>query len=407
MNGFWRSSSSTENDKNDHKNYQKLSQSPELNTQTSTSSLTSSLSSFNIFGSSFTSRLPGNSVSVNSNNSPGGSNHGSVSNVQGQTSVTSYDGHTISRGNKTVSANSGASVTSVQSNSSIEQRVPHPHPTDSNSGSDHKNVKSTKSFENYSNNTEDAWDVTDLDMEISNQSSSNRKTRPINNPISTQPTSLTIQRDSTLSPSLQALNQVKQNREREVTSSASPSTSQNTRLSPGKSGLGANHLQAVQLAAKQVINARRKSESKPDESSSPQKTAHSPSLSSSHRANTKNRASDLSPTSPTSIPNPEDQIKNLESLNAALPNYHNSSTDTFDDQKMPDNISQKEKNRMARFANLMQIPNLEIAILRKAAWSGIPNSYRGDTWRLLCGYMPCSIDRRKAALREGVDRTLR
>ena len=128
---------------------------------------------------------------------------------------------------------------------------------------------------------------------------------------------------------------------------------------------GANHLIAVQNAAKLVISqARRKSETKPD--------------------------------SPEEIPT--DQIKNLDLLD--LPNYHqspsasdskkNSAGDGNDKEPVgqTDNISQKERNRINRFSNLMMIPNLEIAILRKAAWSGIPNCYRGDTWRLLCGYMP-------------------
>ena len=37
-------------------------------------------------------------------------------------------------------------------------------------------------------------------------------------------------------------------------------------------------------------------------------------------------------------------------------------------------------------------------LLRKNAWSGVPALKRGQVWRLLCGYEPSSLDRRRPAL---------
>ena len=234
------------------------------------------------------------------------------------------------------------------------------------------NLHPTRSFENYSSQTADVWDATDLDGQniagieassgsisigIGNTSNSTYvKSRP---PVLTQPKSSSINRTGAyLSPGQQALQSIKKQRSLGSKVSQNIESSNSSKNSNSIIG-GTDHLLAAQTAAKLVIEQAKNTESA-----------------------ISNQQNSIS----TSSKNDSDQKQNEDKTKRkqSLP---------------PTNLSSKELNRISRFEKLLEKDNLEISELRKAAWSGIPNLYRGDTWRLLCGYMPCSMDRRRAALK--------
>ena len=272
---FWRTTSTTDNDKNEKNNYQRLSQSPDTAQPSPSSSLTSSLSSFNIFSSSFSSRLPGSSAAVSTQKSadhnherqgPGGAGS-PLPAAQLSTSSSGFPTLSpITRGMKTTSSVSNASLASEASGSARSEQSAgagvagghssgfggHSSGAGGNSaqkdnggsgamgnGASQGSLKPTASFENYSNSTADVWDATDLDFSLggglapasvfagSQKSSASYNMPQISNPISTQPTSLTMNRDSTISPGLAALNAKKQ--QREVSPAKSPSPSKGVR----------------------------------------------------------------------------------------------------------------------------------------------------------------------------------
>ena len=41
---------------------------------------------------------------------------------------------------------------------------------------------------------------------------------------------------------------------------------------------------------------------------------------------------------------------------------------------------------------------MDITTVQKSSWSGISSAHRAKIWRLLCGYVPTTLDRRKPAL---------
>ncbi|VDL63739.1 unnamed protein product [Hymenolepis diminuta] len=56
------------------------------------------------------------------------------------------------------------------------------------------------------------------------------------------------------------------------------------------------------------------------------------------------------------------------------------------------------ERRIEQFNSLINAPFTDLTILRKLSWSGIPQSIRPVTWKLLCDYLPASSDRRSSIL---------
>ncbi|XKL67231.1 hypothetical protein PGB90_010651 [Kerria lacca] len=55
-------------------------------------------------------------------------------------------------------------------------------------------------------------------------------------------------------------------------------------------------------------------------------------------------------------------------------------------------------SKLSKFEALLQTNILELDELKKLSWSGVPHKIRADTWRLLAGYLPANIERRKEVL---------
>ncbi|KAF9437382.1 GTPase-activating protein [Entomortierella beljakovae] len=58
----------------------------------------------------------------------------------------------------------------------------------------------------------------------------------------------------------------------------------------------------------------------------------------------------------------------------------------------------KQRARFHKFKEILQQPVVDLEVLRKLSWSGIPTAIRPIVWQLLVGYLPCNSDRRNLAL---------
>ncbi|KAG0364745.1 GTPase-activating protein, partial [Gamsiella multidivaricata] len=58
----------------------------------------------------------------------------------------------------------------------------------------------------------------------------------------------------------------------------------------------------------------------------------------------------------------------------------------------------KQRARFHKFKEMLQLPVVDLEVLRKLSWSGIPTAIRPIVWQLLVGYLPCNSDRRNVAL---------
>ncbi|XP_038612388.1 TBC1 domain family member 22A isoform X2 [Tachyglossus aculeatus] len=61
-------------------------------------------------------------------------------------------------------------------------------------------------------------------------------------------------------------------------------------------------------------------------------------------------------------------------------------------------LSEREAYRLHKFQQLLAGPNTDLDELRKLSWSGIPKPVRPITWKLLSGYLPANVERRKGTL---------
>lgn len=59
---------------------------------------------------------------------------------------------------------------------------------------------------------------------------------------------------------------------------------------------------------------------------------------------------------------------------------------------------ERSSSRSNRFAKLLRAKNIDLSALRKLAWNGIPSALRPIVWQVLLGYLPTSLERRKATL---------
>jgi len=60
--------------------------------------------------------------------------------------------------------------------------------------------------------------------------------------------------------------------------------------------------------------------------------------------------------------------------------------------------SQRELNRLKKFKTLIDAEDIDLDELRKLSWSGIPSEVRPLTWQLLSSYLPTNKDRRELVL---------
>ncbi|XP_065554479.1 TBC1 domain family member 22B isoform X6 [Lathamus discolor] len=58
----------------------------------------------------------------------------------------------------------------------------------------------------------------------------------------------------------------------------------------------------------------------------------------------------------------------------------------------------REKTRLEKFRQLLSSHNTDLDELRKCSWPGVPREVRPVTWRLLSGYLPANMERRKLTL---------
>eukprot|EP00656_Telonema_subtile_P018937 TRINITY_DN2028_c0_g3_i4.p1 TRINITY_DN2028_c0_g3~~TRINITY_DN2028_c0_g3_i4.p1 ORF type:complete len:345 (-),score=74.47 TRINITY_DN2028_c0_g3_i4:181-1215(-) len=55
-------------------------------------------------------------------------------------------------------------------------------------------------------------------------------------------------------------------------------------------------------------------------------------------------------------------------------------------------------SKINKFQKLMSQPTIDLAVLRRVAWSGCPSEFRVTAWQLLLGYLPVNSDRRHGTL---------
>lgn len=58
----------------------------------------------------------------------------------------------------------------------------------------------------------------------------------------------------------------------------------------------------------------------------------------------------------------------------------------------------RENMRIAKFRQVLDAPTTNLTELRKFSWHGIPRILRGNTWRILSGYIPTNTNRRSSTL---------
>ncbi|XP_063447933.1 TBC1 domain family member 22B-like isoform X1 [Mytilus trossulus] len=61
-------------------------------------------------------------------------------------------------------------------------------------------------------------------------------------------------------------------------------------------------------------------------------------------------------------------------------------------------IPDREAAKLEKFNSVLAGPNTDLDELRKLSWSGIPKPVRPTSWKILSGYLPCSVDRRAPTL---------
>ncbi|KAG4305683.1 hypothetical protein PORY_000593 [Pneumocystis oryctolagi] len=54
--------------------------------------------------------------------------------------------------------------------------------------------------------------------------------------------------------------------------------------------------------------------------------------------------------------------------------------------------------KVNRFKQILEDANVDLDILKKHAWNGVPDEFRPTVWKLLLGYLPCNASRREIVL---------
>ncbi|KAG0244858.1 GTPase-activating protein [Mortierella sp. GBA43] len=95
----------------------------------------------------------------------------------------------------------------------------------------------------------------------------------------------------------------------------------------------------------------------------------------------------------------QDPLQILKGLGyeAAMGDLHLVGTDHQKDEAYTLHRSQ-QKVRFHKFRDVLLQPVVDLEVLRKLSWSGIPTAIRPIVWQLLVGYLPSNSDRRNVAL---------
>lgn len=88
----------------------------------------------------------------------------------------------------------------------------------------------------------------------------------------------------------------------------------------------------------------------------------------------------------------------LHTTNSNNNNNNNSLNSTNSKSNVTTTISDIALQKENKFKQIIEQANADLNELRKASWNGIPKQYRAQTWRLLCGYLPAKIERREDTL---------
>ncbi|UJR35434.1 hypothetical protein I4U23_028191 [Adineta vaga] len=82
-------------------------------------------------------------------------------------------------------------------------------------------------------------------------------------------------------------------------------------------------------------------------------------------------------------------------------NNNNSTSSSNTINNLRSNVFTKsdiEVQKENKFKQLIEQSNVDLNELRKASWNGIPKQYRAQAWKLLCGYLPAKTERREDTL---------
>jgi hypothetical protein len=61
-------------------------------------------------------------------------------------------------------------------------------------------------------------------------------------------------------------------------------------------------------------------------------------------------------------------------------------------------ISSRPTSKFLQFQQLLEKETIDMKLLSRLSWSGIPHPFRAQAWKLLLGYIPYHIDRRDFTL---------
>lgn len=61
---------------------------------------------------------------------------------------------------------------------------------------------------------------------------------------------------------------------------------------------------------------------------------------------------------------------------------------------------ERQLQRLDKFERLICAAKVDLEVLRKESWQGVPPEYRSIVWKILCGYLPPALDRRQSTLEE-------
>jgi len=90
--------------------------------------------------------------------------------------------------------------------------------------------------------------------------------------------------------------------------------------------------------------------------------------------------------------NSQNDINNKNPTPVTSPQFNKRSSAT---QNRPDTPSTV---RFKKFEDILNDAIVDLRVLRKLAWQGIPESFRAMTWKLLLEYLPTNRDRRESTL---------
>lgn len=77
---------------------------------------------------------------------------------------------------------------------------------------------------------------------------------------------------------------------------------------------------------------------------------------------------------------------------------HSRTSSTVDESGSPVAAAPPRNVKLLNFQRVLSDPQVDLAVLRRMSWGGIPASCRAGVWKLLLGYVPVLAERRQATL---------